>query len=164
VNPFDDHPFRLWVLRKIPAYPRGPSVLAVAAWRGLYRDLFQEVELAVHKAKQTWHPGKSTVLWARWAISRGARKFLQLYWGCLKDVPTEEVCIPVEQELPGWPAFLLRSGLSERDKYVLVRRYGLDGEGGRTVREIGRELGISGQRVNQIERAAIRRLRREAER
>ena len=49
--------------------------------------------------------------------------------------------------------------LSERQQYVLQRRYGLlDGQF-RTLSAIGRELNLSRERVRQIERDALERLR-----
>ena len=50
-------------------------------------------------------------------------------------------------------------GLRERDRYVLVRRYGLGGTEVATLTELSEELGISRERVRQIQREALRRLR-----
>lgn len=49
--------------------------------------------------------------------------------------------------------------LPERRRLVLVRRYGLDGEEPKTLSEVGRELGISGSRVGQVQQDAEERLR-----
>jgi RNA polymerase primary sigma factor len=50
--------------------------------------------------------------------------------------------------------------LPERVRHVLVRRYGLDGDEPATLRELAEELGISRERVRQLQREAERRLRR----
>jgi RNA polymerase primary sigma factor len=50
--------------------------------------------------------------------------------------------------------------LPERGHHVLVRRYGLDGDEPATLREPAEELGISRERVRQLQREAERRLRR----
>ncbi|HXF57624.1 MAG TPA: RNA polymerase sigma factor RpoD/SigA [Actinomycetota bacterium] len=50
--------------------------------------------------------------------------------------------------------------LTPRERHVLERRYGLGGGEPRTLREVGDELGVSAQRVAQIESAALEKLRR----
>jgi RNA polymerase primary sigma factor len=42
---------------------------------------------------------------------------------------------------------------------VLVLRFGLDGEGPRTLEDIGAELGVTRERVRQLESRALRELR-----
>ena len=44
--------------------------------------------------------------------------------------------------------------LPERSRYVLSRRYGLDGREKTTLNDLARELGISLDRVRQIQREA----------
>ena len=51
--------------------------------------------------------------------------------------------------------------LAPRERTVLVERFGLQGEGARTLEEIGLQMGISRERVRQIEVSALARLRRE---
>ena len=42
---------------------------------------------------------------------------------------------------------------------VLVLRFGLDGEGTRTLEDIGSELGVTRERVRQIQAEALEKLR-----
>jgi len=49
--------------------------------------------------------------------------------------------------------------LRPRLQRVLVLRYGLDGDGGRTLEQVGVELGITRERVRQLETRALRELR-----
>jgi RNA polymerase primary sigma factor len=50
--------------------------------------------------------------------------------------------------------------LSDRERLVVVRRFGIGNGRSRTLQEIGEELGVSRERVRQIERQAMARLRR----
>ncbi|MBA2294832.1 MAG: sigma-70 family RNA polymerase sigma factor [Actinobacteria bacterium] len=49
--------------------------------------------------------------------------------------------------------------LKPRLQRVIVLRYGLDGTNGRTLEQVGRELGITRERVRQLETRALRELR-----
>jgi RNA polymerase primary sigma factor len=49
--------------------------------------------------------------------------------------------------------------LNERQRTLIEMRFGLDGEGGKTLDEAGEILGISKARVRQIEATALRILR-----
>jgi RNA polymerase primary sigma factor len=48
--------------------------------------------------------------------------------------------------------------LPEREREVLTMRYGLDGAEPRTLEQIGRSLGLTRERVRQIELDSLRRL------
>ena len=52
--------------------------------------------------------------------------------------------------------------LNEREQKVLRLRYGLDDNQPRTLEEVGRELGVTRERIRQIEAKAIRKLRNSA--
>ena len=64
---------------------------------------------------------------------------------------TEEVFM--EGALKGSVRDLLEV-LSERERHVVERRYGLDGGGGVTLEKIGEELGVTRERVRQMHSAA----------
>jgi DNA-directed RNA polymerase sigma subunit (sigma70/sigma32) len=49
--------------------------------------------------------------------------------------------------------------LTERHRFVLTRRYGLEDNEFRTLSEVGKEMSLSRERVRQIEREALNRLR-----
>ena len=53
----------------------------------------------------------------------------------------------------------LLTRLTERERVVLGLRHGLDGSDPRTLEEVGRELGISQERVRQLEVRALEKLR-----
>jgi RNA polymerase primary sigma factor len=52
------------------------------------------------------------------------------------------------------------AALSERERKVLIFRYGLDDSDPKTLEEIGRRLGLTRERVRQIETEALKRLAR----
>jgi RNA polymerase primary sigma factor len=52
--------------------------------------------------------------------------------------------------------------LPERERYVVTRYYGLDGDKCATLKEIGEELGITRERVRQVRITTLRRLRSRA--
>ena len=49
--------------------------------------------------------------------------------------------------------------LTERDRYIVERRFGLDGHDRETLLDIGRQLGITREAVRQACAKALRRLR-----
>jgi len=81
----------------------------------------------------------------------------------LRDVIEDPLCLsPAETtegvmrraELMAWV-----DELSEKERTVILARFGLDGAESRTLEEIGREMGLTRERVRQIETAALVRLR-----
>jgi RNA polymerase primary sigma factor/RNA polymerase nonessential primary-like sigma factor len=54
--------------------------------------------------------------------------------------------------------------LPEKEQTVIVSRFGLDGSEAKTLEEIGSEMGLTRERVRQIEMAALGRLRHTIER
>ncbi len=53
----------------------------------------------------------------------------------------------------------LLDGFDERAAKILKLRYGLDGEDPMTLKEIGERIGLTRERVRQIEHEALRKLR-----
>ena len=49
--------------------------------------------------------------------------------------------------------------LSEKQREVVARRFGLRGHESSTLEEVGREIGLTRERVRQIQVEALRRLR-----
>jgi RNA polymerase primary sigma factor len=83
----------------------------------------------------------------------------------LRDLlPDRDAVAPDEEVLRRQACERLRAALEShlrpRAQAVLCLRYGLDGGPHRTLGAVGDELGITSERVRQIEKSALRRLRR----
>ncbi|MEL6816799.1 MAG: sigma-70 domain-containing protein, partial [Cyanobacteria bacterium J06598_3] len=52
--------------------------------------------------------------------------------------------------------------LNDQQQEVIRRRFGLDADSKMTLRQVGECMGLSPERVRQVERAALRRLRKRA--
>ena len=57
---------------------------------------------------------------------------------------------------------LLLNTLDERERRVLELRYGIGGDRARTLEEVGKEFGVTRERIRQIEAKALRKLRHPA--
>jgi RNA polymerase sigma factor (sigma-70 family) len=55
------------------------------------------------------------------------------------------------------------SGLDEKEREVIRMRFGFDGEEPKTLQEIGEAMGLSRERIRQIESRAKEKLRRSRE-
>jgi RNA polymerase primary sigma factor len=53
--------------------------------------------------------------------------------------------------------------LSHRERRVLELRYGLDGEHPRTLDEVGRTFNVRRERIRQIEKRSLKKLRARAD-
>lgn len=49
--------------------------------------------------------------------------------------------------------------LTAREAQIITKRYGLDGMGQHTLEELGKEMGVTRERIRQIEQKALRKLR-----
>jgi RNA polymerase primary sigma factor len=77
-------------------------------------------------------------------------------------IEDKEIPKPVDEATNG----LLReqlaetlASLSERERRIIEMRFGLDGEGSRTLEEVGTELGFTRERIRQLEKEALAKLR-----
>ena len=68
--------------------------------------------------------------------------------------PVEEVEIGLRQEA----VHRALENLSEQEQQVIRLRFGINGDGPTPLREAGRQLGLSPERVRRIERRALERL------
>lgn len=74
---------------------------------------------------------------------------------CLQEKPLIK-----EDMLKEVPALLYKSELDNRQRYIIIHRYGLFGNEMETYKSIGDKIGLSIERVRQIEKAALKKLRK----
>ena len=81
----------------------------------------------------------------------------------LHDVLASELTDPEgdagEREALSWLRVAVNEIPDDRRRHVLRRRFGLDGAEPQTLSEVGAEIGLSRERVRQIERDALAELR-----
>ena len=86
----------------------------------------------------------------------------------LRDVIEDPMCLSPDETAAGvrrrTDLMVWVKELPEKEQTVIVSRFGLDGDEAKTLEEIGRELGLTRERVRQIEMAALVRLRGTIER
>jgi RNA polymerase nonessential primary-like sigma factor len=70
-----------------------------------------------------------------------------------------EIATPLLDEVPASRLGAWIAQLPERQRFVLERRYGLNDHGVQTLAEIAEELGLTRERVRQIQSEALSRLR-----
>jgi RNA polymerase sigma factor (sigma-70 family) len=78
-------------------------------------------------------------------------------WGLAEDLDES-----IEQVLIHQALFTLLSQLPPRLRQVIVARYGLDGYPPRTLRQLGAQLGLSHERIRQLQQEALAWLRHPA--
>jgi RNA polymerase primary sigma factor len=80
-----------------------------------------------------------------------------------ESVEDEEARTPFEllrdKDLHGEVDGLLQ-GLNNREKKIISQRFGFDGGARKTLEEIGKKLGVSRERIRQLENIALSKLRR----
>jgi len=82
-------------------------------------------------------------------------------YAVLGDFVADEGLLPdelVELSLRSQALQQALAALGERERRVLVLRYGLDDDEPKTLEEIGRRLGLTRERIRQIQAEALRRL------
>ncbi len=85
-----------------------------------------------------------------------------MYGDMLEDVNAERPDVALAERLRGTELEDALDGLNERMRRVLELRFGLAGERPRTLEEVGVELGVTRERVRQLESRALRELQNSA--
>jgi len=82
-----------------------------------------------------------------------------LYGDLIEDTKTESPDGATSDHLRAVELTAALEKLNPRMRFVLGARFGLDGQAARTLEEVGAELGITRERVRQLESRALRELR-----
>lgn len=140
--------------------PGRGATLATWAWHWMRK----ECQRCLHRRPMIWIP---IYLWRR-------RRENAAEWNAL---PSADVRLDADRRLDLIPApdrtrenrdnrdtaAELLGCLSDRERYVIARRFGLDGEETATLSEIGQGIGLSRERTRQIEEQALAKMRRHAD-
>ena len=119
-------------------------------------DLAEEIGVEISRVELLMSQGKVVTLDQPTDGGNSSRQWEAVLPDDEADGPDERAVLT--QEL-GRMRAAMSVLLSERQQYVLQRRYGLVDGHFRTLSAIGRELGLSRERIRQIERDALDRLR-----
>jgi len=82
-----------------------------------------------------------------------------LYGDLIEDTKTQRPYTATAEHLRSAELSKALERLAPRMRHVLSRRFGLDGQPTQTLEEVGADLGITRERVRQLESRALRELR-----
>jgi RNA polymerase sigma factor (sigma-70 family) len=136
--------------RHLQSHGKEPTPADLAAATGLGRDQVERLIAAERKPRGLEEP------------INGDEGVVGSFGDLLADPRAEDAYdgVPARMEVDALPGMLCV--LSDRERMVLGGRYGLGGRPERTLRELAVTLGVSAERVRQIEQAALDKLRAEA--
>jgi RNA polymerase primary sigma factor len=124
---------------------RDPSSLEIA----------RELDLRPHEVEQIRRSAQTPVSLEKPVGGEEGSEFGQLLTDESAPAPDEEADTALRKEALG----NVLSRLSPRERGVLELRYGLDGKPPRTLNEVGRVFGVTRERIRQIEKQSLKRLR-----
>lgn len=122
-------------------------------------DLAREADIDVERATLLLAQGKTISL--EEPVDDGPRPRSLEGFMVDKDIPLPDGAVIMTQELTRMRA-AFSAVLTDRQQLVLTRRYGLEDNEYRTLSTVGREMNLSRERVRQIEREALTRLREQS--
>lgn len=127
------------------------------AWSPDYRSPYtgRPVRFSTYACRSIW---SALERWRVMELRRGVRN-LPPGVAVLASAAVLGVAATADREPVECPLRELGARLTDRERRVVVLLYGLDGRGGRRLRDVGVELGVSAEAVRQIRVAAVQKLR-----
>jgi RNA polymerase sigma factor (sigma-70 family) len=116
-------------------------------------EIAREASLPLHQAKEVRAAARAATSLDQ-PVGEGDDAVLGDFVSGGGPLPEEEVELSLRSQALAQALAML----SERERQVLVLRYGLDDYEPKTLEEIGRRLGLTRERVRQIEVETLRRL------
>lgn len=137
-----------------------------------YDDLLQEGRIGLITAVEKFdsNRGLNFFKYGVWCIQSRVTGFLRwkrksgnetpggLLSGCMSEMPDPVVTYEKKEEKRVLMSAI--GSLPEMDRQIVLMRFGIDGSGGRTYKQIGDVFSLSKQRIEQITSKAISRLRK----
>lgn len=120
--------------------------------------LAEELDMPVQKVREMLQLSKVTMSLNERIRNNGDASDIE-FGDYIQDKTEAPVQEQAEERLLSEEVRKSLSVLSERERYVLTLRYGLDGNGPRTLEDVGVILGVTRERIRQIQSKAERQLR-----
>ncbi len=131
-----------------------------------YQDAVQEGRIALWRALVGYDANRGelssyAVVAIQRSVWQAARRAQRTEAECLEAEPGRaavDMARALDRVSEGAQVRALVAGLGQPLRAVIIWRYGLDGQGEATFREIGERLGVSKQRAEQVHQQALLRL------
>ncbi len=121
------------------------------------QELAEAAELPIHKIRQLNKVVKSTISLESPISGEDDRSLIDFIEDKNNNSPMKNAIDKLLSE----DIQKLLSNLTQREEYILTMRYGLSGTTPKSLAEIGQEMGITRERVRQLESKALTKLRRQ---